>query len=108
MSLLADFFLEHSVEIKDVDHYGTGGTSPPNIWTGPPLFEESSQVKLSLYLFISSHFISSKHNIVEEAFGLCPQTPYRVSAILVEVVTSDERLRGEGLVWLIGAVVCLL
>jgi len=31
-----------------------------------------------------------------------------VSAILVEVVTSDERLRGEGLVWLIGAVVCLL
>ena len=29
-------------------------------------------------------------------------------AISVEVVTSDERLRGEGLVWLIGAVVCLL
>jgi len=32
----------------------------------------------------------------------------RVSAISVEVVTSDERLLGEGLVWLIGAVVCLL
>jgi len=32
----------------------------------------------------------------------------RVSAISVEVVPPDERLRGEGLVWLIGAVVCLL
>jgi len=34
----------------------------------------------------------------------------RVSAILVEVVTSDERLRGEGpvVVWLIGVVMCLL
>jgi len=31
-----------------------------------------------------------------------------VSAISVKVVTSGERLRGEGLVWLIGAVVCLL
>jgi len=31
-----------------------------------------------------------------------------VSAISVEVATSHERLRGEGLVWLIGAVVCLL
>ena len=34
-----------------------------------------------------------------------------MSAISVEVVTSDEvrrTLRGEGLVWLIGAVVCLL
>jgi len=31
-----------------------------------------------------------------------------VSAISVEVVTSGERLRGEGLVWLIGAMVCLL
>ena len=31
-----------------------------------------------------------------------------MSAISVEVVTSDERLRGESLVWLIGAVVCLL
>jgi len=31
-----------------------------------------------------------------------------VSAISVEVVPPDERLRGEGLVWLIGAVVCLL
>ena len=32
----------------------------------------------------------------------------RMSAISVEVVTSGERLRGEGLVWLIGEVVCLL
>jgi len=32
----------------------------------------------------------------------------RVSAISVEVVTSGERLRGEGLAWLVGAVVCLL
>jgi len=31
-----------------------------------------------------------------------------VSAISVEVVTPGECLRGEGLVWLIGAVVCLL
>jgi len=31
-----------------------------------------------------------------------------VSAISAEVVPPDERLRGEGLVWLIGAVVCLL
>ena len=31
-----------------------------------------------------------------------------MSAISVEVVTSGERLRGEGLVWLIRAVVCLL
>jgi len=31
-----------------------------------------------------------------------------VSAISVEVVTSGECLWGEGLVWLIGAVVCLL
>jgi len=31
-----------------------------------------------------------------------------VSVISVEVVPSDECLRGEGLVWLIGAVVCLL
>ena len=31
-----------------------------------------------------------------------------MSAISVEVVPSDECLRGEGLVWLIGAVVCLL
>jgi len=32
----------------------------------------------------------------------------RVAAISVEVVPPDECLRGEGLVWLIGAVVCLL
>jgi len=31
-----------------------------------------------------------------------------VSAISVEVVPSGECLQGEGLVWLIGAVVCLL
>ena len=31
-----------------------------------------------------------------------------MSAISVEVVTSGERLRGEGLVRLIGAVLCLL
>jgi len=31
-----------------------------------------------------------------------------VSAISVEVAPSDVCLRGEGLVWLIGAVVCLL
>ena len=31
-----------------------------------------------------------------------------MSAISVEVVRPDECLRGEGLVWLIGAVVCLL
>jgi len=32
----------------------------------------------------------------------------RLSAISVEVLPPDECLRGEGLVWLIGAVVCLL
>ena len=32
----------------------------------------------------------------------------RVSAISVELVPPDECLRGEGLVWLIGTVVCLL
>jgi len=31
-----------------------------------------------------------------------------MSAILPEVVPSGECFRGEGLVWLIGAVVCLL
>jgi len=31
-----------------------------------------------------------------------------VSAISVEVVPSGKCLRGEGLVWLIGVVVCLL
>jgi len=30
-----------------------------------------------------------------------------VSAISVEVVSPDKCLRGEGLVWLIGVVVCL-
>jgi len=45
----------------------------------------------------------------------CPSARYtaivssnRVSASSVEVVTSGERLWGEGLVRLIGAVVCLL
>jgi len=31
-----------------------------------------------------------------------------MSATLMDVVLSGECLRGEGLVWLIGAVVCLL
>ena len=31
-----------------------------------------------------------------------------MSAISLEVATPDECLRGESLVWLIGAVVCLL
>jgi len=31
-----------------------------------------------------------------------------VSAVSVEVMPSVERLRSEGMVWLIGAVVCLL
>jgi len=64
----------------------------PNIWTGgtlsrvspTPIFEESSQVNLSLYLLISWHFISPKRifyfNVDKEAsasasVGLHPPSP---------------------------------
>jgi len=57
---------------EGVDHYGTGGTRPPDIWTQDTITSAPPPILRSrLHLLISWHFISPKRifyfNVDEEA-----------------------------------------